>query len=171
MKTIKQIADELGVDKQKVYRFIKRNHISEAHHDAVMMYYDEVAETLIASHFCGNDHISEAHHDVHQTASNDVVVDAVIKILQQELEAKNQQIADLAVELSREREHSREISNKLAALTENAQTLHLGTIQQQMLPTAADSQPSRHENSPETESPPQPGAWGIFSRIFGRKQA
>lgn len=28
MKTIKQIADELGVSKQKVYRFIVRNHIT-----------------------------------------------------------------------------------------------------------------------------------------------
>lgn len=30
-KTIKQIADELRVSKQQVYRYIKRNHISEAH--------------------------------------------------------------------------------------------------------------------------------------------
>ena len=30
MKTIREIANELGVDKQKVYRFIKQNHINEA---------------------------------------------------------------------------------------------------------------------------------------------
>ena len=34
MKTIREIANELGVDKQKVYRFIKQNHINEAHHKA-----------------------------------------------------------------------------------------------------------------------------------------
>lgn len=28
MKTIKQISDELGVSKQKVYRFIVKNHIT-----------------------------------------------------------------------------------------------------------------------------------------------
>ena len=32
MKTIKQIADELGVSKQKVYRFIVRNHITASLH-------------------------------------------------------------------------------------------------------------------------------------------
>ena len=26
-KTLKEIADELGIDKQKVYRFVKKNHI------------------------------------------------------------------------------------------------------------------------------------------------
>lgn len=48
MKTIREIANELGVDKQKVYRFIKQNHINEAHHEALqrsgVKYYDEAAE-------------------------------------------------------------------------------------------------------------------------------
>ena len=47
MKTIREIANELGVDKQKVYRFIKQNHINEAHHEALqrsgVKYYDEAA--------------------------------------------------------------------------------------------------------------------------------
>jgi len=29
MKTIKQIADNLGIDKQKVYRYIKKHRINE----------------------------------------------------------------------------------------------------------------------------------------------
>ena len=33
-KTIRQIADELGIDKQKVYRYIRKNHINEAHQTA-----------------------------------------------------------------------------------------------------------------------------------------
>ena len=166
MKTIKQIADKLGVDKQKIYRFIKRNHISEAHHDAGVMYYDEAVETLIISHFSKNDCISEAH----QTASSDVVVDAVIKMLQDELKIKNQQISDLTIELSKEREHGRDISVKLSVLTENSQTLHLGTMHQQMLPSTAATPPMGSAHPPEVADP-QPGAWGLFSRIFGRKQA
>ena len=55
MKTIREIANELGVDKQKVYRFIKQNHINEAHHEALQRsgvnYYDEAAETLIKQGF------------------------------------------------------------------------------------------------------------------------
>ena len=34
-KTIKQIADELGVSKQRVYRFIKQNCINEAHQNRI----------------------------------------------------------------------------------------------------------------------------------------
>lgn len=33
--TLKEIADELKVDKQKVYRFVVRNHISEVLHDVL----------------------------------------------------------------------------------------------------------------------------------------
>ncbi|MBR3999737.1 MAG: hypothetical protein IKI93_15515, partial [Clostridia bacterium] len=33
--TLKEIADELKVDKQKVYRFVIRNHISEVHHEVL----------------------------------------------------------------------------------------------------------------------------------------
>lgn len=32
--TIKEMAEMVGIDKQKVYRFIKKNHINEAHHEA-----------------------------------------------------------------------------------------------------------------------------------------
>ena len=70
MKTIREIANELGVDKQKVYRFIKQNHINEAHHEALqrsgVKYYDEAAETLIKQGFSDETASSEAHHEAHQ---------------------------------------------------------------------------------------------------------
>jgi hypothetical protein len=44
MKTIKQIADELGVSKQKVYRFIVRNHITASSEVKRSKLYDESAE-------------------------------------------------------------------------------------------------------------------------------
>ena len=67
-KTIKEIADELGVDKQKVYRFIKKNHINEAHH-----------ETL-------QNHINEAVFDT--------VSEILIDMLRKELEIKNARLAE-----------------------------------------------------------------------------
>ena len=98
MKTIKQIADELGIDKQKVYRFVKKNHINEVHHEALqkndVKYYDEVAESLIKSAFLK----SEVHHEALQTTSNDAVIDVLLKqseMLQKELEIKNRQIEEL----------------------------------------------------------------------------
>ena len=51
MKTIKQIADELGVNKQKVYRFIVKNHITASSEVKQSKLYDEAAERLIKSHF------------------------------------------------------------------------------------------------------------------------
>lgn len=47
MKTIKQIADELGVSKQKVYRFIVRNHITASSEVKQSKLYDEATEMLI----------------------------------------------------------------------------------------------------------------------------
>ena len=46
MKTIKQIADELGVNKQKVYRFIVKNHITASSEVKQSKLYDEAAERL-----------------------------------------------------------------------------------------------------------------------------
>lgn len=102
MKTIREIANELGVDKQKVYRFIKQNHINEAHHEALqrsgVKYYDEAAETLIKQGFSDETASSEAHHEAHQNRINEAVFDAVIEMLQKELEIKNEQIKELILE-------------------------------------------------------------------------
>ena len=47
---IKQIADELGISKQKVYRFIKKENINESYQENSVMYYDDVAENRITSY-------------------------------------------------------------------------------------------------------------------------
>ena len=54
-KTIRQIADELGVSKQRVYRIIKQNCINEAHQRNGVMYYDDAAETRIKQGFLKNE--------------------------------------------------------------------------------------------------------------------
>lgn len=113
MKTIKQIADQLGIDKQKVYRFIKNNHIKEDHQDHITKYYDEIAESHIISHFLKEQVSSEAHKII--------LFDAVVDTLQKELEIKNKQIEELTTALS-------ETSKALRA----AQALHVGTMQQQI---------------------------------------
>jgi len=96
MKTIKQMADDIGIDKQRVYRYIKKHHINEAHHDVGVMYFDEAVEVVIKSAFIKNTVSSEAHHEAHQTTSNDTVVDAVLLMLREELEAKNKLIEELS---------------------------------------------------------------------------
>ena len=117
MKTIRQIADELGIDKQRVYRFIRRYRITDVHRDTGVMWYDEAAETQIIEHFLKNSTSSEAH----QITSGDTVIDTVITMLQRELEIKNQQIEQLNIALER-----------TTASLQAAQALHGGTIQKQL---------------------------------------
>lgn len=115
-KTIKQIADELQIDKQKVYRFIKKNYINEAHQKSGVMYYDETVENLIKSHFSKNTTSTE----VHQITSNDVVIDVLMKqseMLKNELEIKNKQIEQLNKRLE-ENQKLLDQAQQLHAMTE-----------------------------------------------------
>ena len=132
MKTIKQLADEIGVSKQRVYRYIKKHRISEVHHDAGVMQYDDAAEMLIKQYFSGVDHIDDAYHDVHQTASLDAVGDTVndtlIAMLQRELDVKNEQIRELNARLAESHAALVSANQSLQA----AQLLHGGTMRGQL---------------------------------------
>lgn len=121
-KTIKEIADELGVDKQKVYRFIKQNHINEALQRSGVKYYDEAA------------------------------FDAVVEMLQKELEIKKEQI----------RERNERLSECSAALlaAQAAQALHAGTIQQLI-----DGVSDPEQEQPQADVVPGEKK-GWFSRLF-----
>lgn len=89
-KTIKQIADELGIDKQRVYRYIKKNHINEAHQKNGVMYYNEAVESSIKQAF--------SQKEPHQaSASSDTVIDVLVKqseMLKKELEIKNEELRE-----------------------------------------------------------------------------
>lgn len=102
-KTIKQIADELGVEKQKVYRFIQKNHIKEVHHEALhethqkncVKYYDDVAETLIKQGFLEESASDEVHQNHIKSTSNEAVFETLLKqidVLQEEIKIKNEQL-------------------------------------------------------------------------------
>ncbi|MDD5842300.1 MAG: NAD(P)-binding domain-containing protein, partial [Solobacterium sp.] len=75
----KALADELNISKQKLYRYIKKNHINDVHHDAGVMYIDDALESAIKSVFQDFD----AHHDVHQNHINDAVFDTLLMQLEQ----------------------------------------------------------------------------------------
>lgn len=115
MKTIKQIADELGVPKQRVYRYIKSNHINEAHQENGVMYYDDVAEMAIKQAFSQNSTTSKETHETHQNHINDTVID----VLRNQLEVKDKQIEQL----------QRTVEQLTAALTA-AQALNAADKQQ-----------------------------------------
>ena len=162
MKTIREIADELGVDKQKVYRFIKQNRISEAHHEALqrsgVKYYDEAAETLIRQGLSANGASNEAH----QNRINEAVFDAVISMLQKELDRKNEQLAVKDKQIAELNARLSECSAAMVAAQQTAQAaqaLHAGTIQQQLTGEATDQ--------PQAAAEPTENRKGWFRRIFG----
>jgi len=117
MKSIKQIADELGISKQRVYRYIKTNHITEAHQDRDTRYYDEAAVTMVKSHFRENNDAHQSTSEVHHEANDNTLVDTLVSMLKHELDAKNKQIAELTSALN--------IAQQTAA---HAQALHAGTM-------------------------------------------
>lgn len=133
MKTTKQIADGLGVSKQQVYRYIKKHCINEAHQENGVKYYDETAESLIAQGFSQNTASSEAV----QKHINDTVIDAVVAMLQKELDAKNKQIADQAEQLKAKDEQIKNLTSSIDNLTTSLQAeqaLHGGTMKQIVAP-------------------------------------
>ena len=165
-KTIKEIADELGVDKQKVYRFIKQNHINEALHEAHqrsgVKYYDEAAETLIKQGFSVEITSSEAHHEALQNHINEAVCDTVIDMLRKELEVKNEQLSVKDKQIEELNARLAEVAAALVAAQQTAQAaqaLHAGTIQQQL--ASGEVEPEVHQQKTEEKK-------GWLSRLFGR---
>lgn len=100
--SIRQMADILGVPKQRVYRCIKTHCISEAHREAlkgntVMMYsYSDFLR--IKGILDGNSASDEAHHEAYHETPNEALFEALLK----QLETKDKQIKELQKALDQE---------------------------------------------------------------------
>ena len=108
MKTIRQIADEIGVSKQAVYKRYKgKLHTvcaPYAHTEQGVLYLSEQAETLIKQDFLKDNRSNGAHTDTRtersigavleqsQEAGVVAVLQATIDTLQGQLEVKDRQI-------------------------------------------------------------------------------
>ena len=168
MKTIRQIADEIGVSKQAVFKKIKREPLSTslqgltATVDGRLMV-EVDGEKLIKQAFS---EISPSTTDNQLTGAVDGLVDApstknaektaevdgvisvlqaTIDTLQGQLEVKDRQIEKLTEALA--------AAQQTAAA---AQALHAGTIQQQLITGEAGT---------DQQEPEQKKSW--FSKIFG----
>lgn len=133
MKTAKQIADALGLPKQRVYRYITTNHIKEAGRSGQCFVYDEAAQTRITEGLT-------AKNEVVRSTSKplDDAVQDVIQLLQQQLEQKDKQIDDLNARLAES--NAALVSAQKSA--EAAQALHAGTLQK-MLTEGTTEKPRR----------------------------
>lgn len=159
MKTIRQIADEIGVSKQAVYKRYKgKLHTVCApytHTEQGVLYLSEQAETLIKQDFLKDDRSNGAVPEQSQEAGVVAVLQATIDTLQGQLEVKDRQIEELNARLA-------EVSAALLAAQQTAaaaQALHAGTIQQQLLTGEAGADQQGQE-------PEQKRGW--FSKLFGK---
>ena len=169
-KTIKQIADEIGVSKQTVYKRYKGKLYTVcapyAHTEQGVLYIEEQGETLVKQDFLQKECSIGAHTYAHTERSNGAVLEqsenagvvavlqTTIDTLQGQLAIKDKQIEELNARLA-------EVSSALVAAQQTAQAaqaLHAGTIQQQL--TSGEDQREEDEVKAKKQS------W--LSRMFSR---
>jgi len=103
MKTILQIAKEIGVSKQAVYKRFKGRLYAEVspftHTKDGTTYIEETGEIIIKEDFVKNGSISDIDTDIDTEHKRDTQADTavytLISMLQKELEVKNKQIEEL----------------------------------------------------------------------------
>ena len=169
-KTIKEIAEEIGVSKQAVYKRYKGKLYTVcapyAHTEQGVLYIEEQGETLIKQDFLQKECSIGAHTYAHTERSNGAVLEqsenagvvavlqTTIDTLQGQLAIKDKQIEELNARLA-------EVSSALVAAQQTAQAaqaLHAGTIQQQL--TSGEDQREEDEVKAKKQS------W--LSRMFSR---
>lgn len=185
-KTIKQIADELGVSKQAVWQRVKRSSelsaMLDEHSKSIngTIYVDDTLEQLIKAQYSDRnitETVGEASINVDETAVNNtetvgetaVNVDVNVLIaslqnsldtLQQQLTAKDKQIDALTEALQTSQNALRDTTAALTA----AQALHAGTIKGKLIEQSERSDIKSEEVAVVEE---QPKHW--WQKLFKKK--
>lgn len=165
MKTIREIADEIGVSKQAVFKKIKREPLSTSLQGLTSIVDGRLTVSVDGERLIKQAFSAGTPSTNHQSVGGQVdgpvdgmiaVLQATIDTLQGQLEVKDRQIEQQAQTITR-------LSDALVAVQQTAaaaQALHAGTIQQQLLSgeARADQQGQKLE---------QKQKWSWISRIFG----
>lgn len=120
-KTLKQIAEELNIPKQRLYRFVTSNHINESHQEGKTKWYDDAAQERIKANFFHNESHQHDASESHQTASDSYQYDAIIKTLTEQLQAKDEQIRQLQKLLDQEQQ-LRMVEGRMLTMSESDHT-------------------------------------------------
>ena len=176
-KTIKEIADELGVSKTAVSKQIanlglrsglRKNGnqfaIENQQEKLIKMAFRknkqrEIAgENLVSDEQSQTTNANQSQTENHEVCDLVCVLQTTVDTLQEQLSVKDQQIRELNARLA-------ECSTALLAAQETAraaQALHAGTIQQQL----SDGEDRVAASVPEEQAAPNKRCW--FNRIFRR---
>jgi len=179
MKSIRQIADEIGVSKQAVFKKIKREPLSTSLRGLtstvdgrLMVSVDGVelikqafsacepstgSQMLTSTVDCEVDGSSTENKSTVDSMYS--VLEVTIQTLREQLEVKDRQIAAKDQQIAQQAQIIDRLSDALAAAQQTAaaaQALHAGTIQHQLSEDAGQD--------PEEAEPEQPKSW--WSRFF-----
>lgn len=173
-KTIKQIADEIGVTPQAIYQRKKQEPLStdlikHIEKKGNTVYIDEMGQALILQAFQ-----SEALKKTNQPLEKqDTVVERLLTALENELSEKNQSIEAQQEIILAQQETIKELSTALQTMTDNlskSQALHAGTTKA-LLDSMEDTEESEELNDPikkeadTTQASPQTSK-GFWGRLF-----
>lgn len=145
MKTIKQIADELGVSKDKVKYRVRKLPPSTVNKTGEITLVTDEGIRLLQSFF-------EGKENAHSEESPGKITPRYIEMLEREIEAKNNQLEAQATQIS-------VLADALVTAQQTAaaaQALHAATVQQHL---------TDNEQKPEAADKPP----GIFARFFGKR--
>lgn len=174
MKTIAEIASEIGVSRQAVYKKIKQEPLSSSLHAFTtnrdnVTYIETSGEKLIKSAFGKVTHLNVS------TNPGDSISTQFIASLQEQINTLTEQNQDLREQLNLERQHSRaqadkitELATDMAQLANNAQQLHGGDIMQRLTDKNVDADQEVADPGAAEESQEQKP--GFFKRVFGKKE-
>ena len=155
-KTIKEIAEEIGVSKQAIFKKMKREPLSTSLQGFTstvdgrltvsvdgeklikQAFFKDGPSTTVNQNRQPVDGLVDGLVDASSTKLDEKMAEvdgknALYEILKMELQAKNEQIAVLQAELSKERQHSRELAEKIVVLADQAQKLQLAQMSQQQI--------------------------------------
>lgn len=132
-KTIKELADSLGVSKTAIRKYMDEDfraaHTVTNRNGVITI---DSAGCLLIAETMGKQWEESASTENKIPETPESTENPLYAILRDELAAKNQQIQQLQDELAKEREHSRTQADEIARLANRAQQLHAGSIKQQL---------------------------------------
>lgn len=174
--SIKQVAEELGVSKQSVMKYIDKLGLRETLIVSGNAYFlsdkDKAAikaefERKTANQTTTKSTTYRQPNDNQTTTELSNIVDLLqknLEILQQQLTEKDNQIQALTADIEKERQHNRELAESITELTAQAQKL---ADQAQQL-HAADKQKLISEQQAEPE-PTQGRKLTLWERLTGKR--
>ena len=174
MKTIAEIASEIGVSRQAVYKKIKQEPLSSSlrafsvNRDNVT-YIETGGEKLIKSAFGKVTHLNVS------TNPGDSISTQFIASLQEQINTLTEQNQDLREQLNLERQHSRaqadkitELATDMARLANNAQQLHGGDIMQRLTDKSVDA--DQEDAAPGAADVPPQRKSRFLKKFFSSKE-